>query len=159
MNVVNDLNFEYNEEMKEFTNLEIPTEVIPNEEKIEAIEFNFEIGPELGEMSWDEAITKINDLNATLQTRDKKWRLPTKDEFNRLGKPIVEIMSVEHFSLIEQGNQTDRIGKYLNKSVFSNYAYYWSNDGGEKFAWRWSPYTGECVETNKKAECHVQCVR
>ena len=40
-----------------------------------------EWGPELGQMSWDNAQTKIAELNSGLAEGEKPWRLPTADEF------------------------------------------------------------------------------
>lgn len=39
-----------------------------------------EWGPELGQMSWNNAQTKIDNLNKKLGKGEKPWRLPTKDE-------------------------------------------------------------------------------
>jgi len=50
-------------------------------EGLETIEKpKLEWGPELGEMSWNDAQKKVEELNESLAEGEKKWRLPTKDE-------------------------------------------------------------------------------
>ena len=39
-----------------------------------------EWGPDLGQMSWNEAQVKIAELNANLAEGEKPWRLPTVEE-------------------------------------------------------------------------------
>jgi hypothetical protein len=50
----------------------------PGIENIESSKLEW--GPDLGEMSWDDAQTKIAELNKGLAEGEKPWRLPTKDE-------------------------------------------------------------------------------
>jgi hypothetical protein len=45
-----------------------------------AEELKLEWGPELGEMSWSDAQSKITELNSKLTEGEKTWRLPTNDE-------------------------------------------------------------------------------
>jgi len=59
-------------------------------DKAESIESSkLEWGPELGQMSWNTAQSKIEKLNKDLKKGEKPWRLPTKDElvaeFNKAG--------------------------------------------------------------------------
>jgi hypothetical protein len=62
-------------EGKEGNNVEVST---PTTENIESSKLEW--GPDLGEMSWYDAQTKIAELNSTLPEGEKPWRLPTKDE-------------------------------------------------------------------------------
>ena len=61
-----------------------------------------EWGPELGQISWDDAQEKIVELNAKLAEGEKPWRLPTKDElvaeFEKTGSTPIGFQSGSYWS-------------------------------------------------------------
>ncbi|MEI7513257.1 MAG: hypothetical protein WCJ74_01390 [bacterium] len=59
------------------------------EEPTKTIEINgkkFEVGPNLGKMEWAEIDGKLADLNKTLESGEKEWRILTKEEYEELEK-------------------------------------------------------------------------
>lgn len=58
-------------------------------EKI-AEDLSFELGQELGQMSWLNAQEKIAELNKDLKEGDKSWKIPTIEEWNEIFRPFAE---------------------------------------------------------------------
>ncbi|MFA7252757.1 MAG: DUF1566 domain-containing protein [Candidatus Paceibacterota bacterium] len=50
----------------------------PQNESVEGPKLEW--GADLGQMSWNDALKKITELNATLPEGEKPWRLPTEKE-------------------------------------------------------------------------------
>lgn len=55
------------------------------------IKLSFEWGPELEKMGWDKAQEKIAELNEMLGEGERPWRLPTKEEWLEVFKPLAEV--------------------------------------------------------------------
>ena len=68
---------------------------------------SLEWGPDLGKMSYLDALKKIEELNGSLADGEKPWRLPTKDE------------------LVDEFNKIKSIPRGFREG------YYWSNETTE----------------------------
>jgi len=111
-----------------------PTDVpTPNAENIESSKLEW--GPELGQMSWNDAQEKITELNAKLAEGEKPWRLPTKDELEtkfKKGGPSIT------------GFQKD---------------FYWSNSDDGRWAWAFLSDGGLGTSDEKSEIFSVRAVR
>lgn len=89
----------------------------PDIENIESSKLEW--GPDLGEMSWDEAQTKIAELNTELTEGEKLWRLPTTTELekefkNSTGFSETNYWSSEEDEISENGAHTIDMSKGVN---------------------------------------------
>jgi hypothetical protein len=64
----------------------VPQEKIQGEESIEVSKLEW--GPDLGEVNWEEALKKLEQLNASLAEGEFKWRFPSEyDLLDRFKTP------------------------------------------------------------------------
>jgi len=69
-----------------------PTQDVPAAEA-KAEGQKLEWGPELGQMSWNEAQIKIDELNLNLIKGEKRWRLPIMDDILSGSKNNISLKS------------------------------------------------------------------
>jgi hypothetical protein len=128
------------------------------EEPTKTIEINgiiLEVGPNLGELSWDDMNESVEKLNKTLNEGEKPWRILTKEEYDELMKPIaaMENMSDEQFREV--------VKKYLSSIGFDddNIAYWSSTEYTDEDAWIFYGIYGYTEKSPKTEKLAVQCFR
>lgn len=132
---------------------EEPTKIIEIDGK------KFEVGPNLGEMSWDDMNEKVVELNKTLKEGEKPWIVFDRLDYRELGDPIKEIWNKKDLSDTEK---TSKIAEYVRGLGFETYTSYWSStpcEFREKNAYKWSTNGGTVVSLARDTESFVQCVR
>jgi hypothetical protein len=146
------------------------------EEPTKIIEINgqkLEMGPDLGEMQWTEISGNLDRLNLGLKSNEKRFRLPTAEEFRELGKPILVIQKEEQ--LTSYGKE-DKIKEYIESVGLSVDKFYWSSTEGtdkelvyvehfnDRYDGSWSfnaKYVADRIfkGTDSSRKNTVQCVR
>jgi hypothetical protein len=128
----------------------------------------FEVGPNLGQMNWDDMNEKVAELNKTLVDGEKPWRVFTKEEYEELGKPIRVIWREEDLSYQEKESKSIEL---LEGIGFAPSKYFWSsteneegNKGAAYFCSTYCSYLhyrlGDHVKNGGKLNIFsVQCVR
>ena len=115
----------------------------------------FEMGPNLGELTWNDMNEKVTELNQTLKEGEKPWRILTANECGEVVKLIKFIWSMEG---IPDSDKRISISKTLQSLGFDRSAEYWTGTEDNGKAWSWK--TGSELEINfKDSEITVQCVR
>jgi polyhydroxyalkanoate synthesis regulator phasin len=117
-----------------------------------------ELGPELGEMSWDEIPARLEELNKTLKPGEKLWGIPTKEEFEEIEKQVNEIKKDESLSAEQKVAQ---IKDKLKALGFEYNTHYWSSTSkGRDCAWYafWGDVSG-CFGGDMYNQYSVRCVR
>jgi hypothetical protein len=126
-----------------------PEEVEPNrveghKEPTKIIEIDgkkFELGPNLGELTWDDMNEKIAELNKTLANGEKPWRVFTREEYYELERRINSILNNKGLSAEERSTKSNEFiislgfesGKRYwssTKYIDKNSACYWGTDDG-----------------------------
>lgn len=125
-------------------------------EKIEGA-LSFEWGPELGQMSWTEALEKISELNKTLKEGETLWRLPAKEEWLEVIEPFTEAYS--------KGTSSEELSKILEE-IRQKYNlqpdFYWSSNtraGGSDYAWFVNMHYGTVDHGGKNTKFFVRCIK
>jgi hypothetical protein len=117
----------------------------------------FEVGPFFWEMEWNGMNEKVTELNKTLKTGEKEWRILTIKEYVEIGKPIKEISYYKS----TDSQAAAKIKEYLDGLGFKNHVSYWSSSEDpidRNNAWVWE--TSSKVEFLKKSSKYcMQCVR
>lgn len=141
--------------------LEVQLTEILREKAENTIEINgqkVELGPDLGLSAWTDIERKLDELNASLKEDEKPWRIPTKSEFEEIGRPIQEIWS----SNLSKEEKEKQAKEYIETLGFAWGGFYWSrtefadNSGS---AWGWSTSYGSVGDFDKRYEGLVRCVR
>ena len=105
------------------------------------------LGPDLGLSQRDDVQNKINEFSSNTEN---KWRLPTNEEFEEVGKPIREIWKREDLSNEEKEIKAKEVVEGLG---FKWNNYYWTGfeytDKSRDSACVWSSSKGEVLGTFK----------
>jgi len=64
------------------------------EYELKNIKLPFEWGPELGKMSWKDASQRVTELTEDLKEGEKPWRLPTREEWDKVVEPYMKQLSL-----------------------------------------------------------------
>jgi hypothetical protein len=118
-----------------------------------------EVGPNLGEMSWNEIPAKLEELNKTLKPGEKPWRVLTADEFKIIGMELTDQLIED---IVTSSQNPDRIRRRFEFLGLKQNAYYWSNlseDTKTALAWNWESYQGSLVKNDISSQLTVLCVR
>jgi hypothetical protein len=141
---------------------ELREQLKTKENGIYSIEINgtkMELGPEIGIMAFDEIPEKLEVFNKTLKPGEKTWRLPTKEEFEEIGKPIREIWKDESLTR----DQKEKKAKEKVESLgFTFNGCYWSSSQDVNFVDEfcdWFSGKGEVHHSKKKCEWNVRIIR
>jgi hypothetical protein len=136
---------------------------LKNKEKgIYQIQINgekLELGPTLGEMTWDEIPAKLEEINKTLKPGEKPWRLPTKEEYNEIEAPIVKIAQDE---FLREDKKIDKIKEKIGSLGFTGNVGYWSGSNSDSFdggAWVFDIENGLLYESFKNNSGQVRFIR
>jgi hypothetical protein len=121
------------------------TECIINGTKVE-------LGPTLERIAWNDIQSKLDEINKSLKQGEKPWRVPAKEEFIEIGKPLREIW--EDKKLSDQ-QKKEKAKSYVEALVFAWDSDYWCSTedaGSPGYAWSWfsnSGYMGTYYKNNK----------
>jgi hypothetical protein len=95
------------------------------------IKLSFEWGPELGRMSWNDTQEKIAELNETLGEGERPWRLPTKEEWLEVVKPLAavteKIDKKKGWSKIDEERSENAIKRIIRENNLKTNNSYWSS--------------------------------
>ena len=135
--------------------VELPKNYTENQEVM-----NLELGPDLGEMNWEDANTRLEELNKTLSPDEKKWRLPTKEEFAGLE---IELRKIWDDQNLPYEQKELLVGEYLNKiGIKEHRGNYWSStpyENDTNQAWYCLAYNGSTHYAYKQYKYQTQPTR
>jgi hypothetical protein len=126
---------------------------------LESDDIKLEIGPDLGEVLWNEIHEKLAQMNNGLKEGEESWRTIEIDEFKRIGAEINKLWK-------EPGrdNREAVIATIAKKLGFQPDCSYWAGscyDDGEDKTHVWSSRTGDIDYASKKtnSKARVRFVR
>jgi hypothetical protein len=126
---------------------------------IEISGVKLEVGPDLGELSWDGMNQNIAELNRVLTDGKKPWRVLTKEEYEELGKHAKVIRNDEELS--EEQN-SENFNKFVINLGFTPDRYYRSSTEDEddkNYTYGWYTRNGDVGNLSKKDSFFVQVFR
>ncbi len=119
--------------LKEFEKLQSEYEKNNRERIIEIGGEKFELGPYLGELTWDEIQFKLDELNKNLSSGEKMWEVPNKEILDSIGKLILGGREISSLNEVEKKTSIEyakSLGFFCPLGMDN---FYWSSsdsDGG-----------------------------
>jgi hypothetical protein len=110
-------------------------------------------------MSWDEIPARLEELNKTLKPGEKPWRVPTKEEFEEIGKKIGEIW--DNNSLTNEQKEI-KVKEKLQYFDLDDKKKYWVNSSFNEdvsLADCFYPLLGKVWFDQTHLKCSIQCIR
>jgi hypothetical protein len=141
--------------------LKAQLDILRKSKEIKTIEINgqtLELGPTLGEMTWDEIPSKLEEINKTLKPGEKPWRVPTKEEFEEIGKQVNEINN--GYSYPDEQKQA-KVKAKMKSLGFEHGESYWSGTeytAGDAWLSSWYNHVISFYGS-KERQISVRCVR